>query len=94
MCPCICLAECDIRYYHLHTIIYCCVVLYLGEEEHLRGPGVGILVGVAQAQKQGFKLKALLSFSQSNFETGCFQARVELPSPHLVRARNSQRPVV
>ena len=37
---------------------------------------------VAQAQKNRFKLKALLSFSQSNFETGCFQARVELAPPY------------
>ena len=40
---------------------------------------------VAQAQTTGwFKLKALLSFSQSNFEAGRFQAGVELaPPPHL-----------
>ena len=37
----------------------------------------GLVVGV-QAQKPGFKLKALLSFSQSKFETGCFQSRVSL----------------
>ena len=29
-----------------------------------------------------FTLKALLSFSVSNFETGCFQAGVELASPY------------
>ena len=30
---------------------------------------------------QWFKLKALTSFSVSNFETGCFQARVSLHRP-------------
>ena len=28
-------------------------------------------------------MKALLPFSQSNFETGCFQARVKLAPPYL-----------
>ena len=37
--------------------------------------GVGV-----QAQKTRLKLNALLSLSQSNFETGCYQARVE-PEP-------------
>ena len=35
-----------------------------------------------------FKLKALLSISQSKFETGCFQARVKLAPPYLVRQRH------
>ena len=47
-------------------------------------------VGV-QAQKPGFKLKALLSFSQSNFETGCFQARVKLAPPYLERRAEGVR---
>ena len=51
----------------------------LFEELRLRPVGV-------QAQKQGFKLKALVSFSQANFETACFQARVELAPPHRLRA--------
>ena len=38
---------------------------------------------VAQARKPGFKLKALLSFAPSKFETECFQARVKLAPPHL-----------
>ena len=42
--------------------------------------GLGVM---AQAQKPGFKLKALSSFSQSNFETGwCFQAGVKLAPPY------------
>ena len=39
---------------------------------------------MAQAQKPGFKLKAPLYFSQSKFETRCFQVRVELAPPYRV----------
>ena len=45
--------------------------------EGLGGRDVGV-----QDSETRFKLKALLSFSQSNFETGCFQARIELAPPH------------
>ena len=38
---------------------------------------------VAPAQKPGFILKALLSFSVSKLETGCFHARVSLHRPTL-----------
>ena len=49
--------------------------------DHHHHPGV-----VAQAQtNQGFKLKALLSLSQSNFENGSFQAGVELAPRYLGR---------
>ena len=41
-------------------------------------------VVVAQAQKTWFKLKALLSFSQSKFETRCFQDGVKLALPYHV----------
>ena len=33
------------------------------------------------SSETGFKLKALLPFSQSKFETGCFQARVSSHRP-------------
>ena len=42
---------------------------------------------VAQAQKTRFKLKAMLSFSVSNFETMCFQAGVKLALPYRARAQ-------
>ena len=45
-------------------------------------PGGGRRRGaVAQAQKQGLKLNALLTFSGSKFGTWCFQARIELAPP-------------
>ena len=44
------------------------------------------------AQKHGFKLKALLSFSQPGFETGCFQARVSLHRPTAAYAGSSEEP--
>ena len=53
------------------------------------------LAVVAQAQKTRFKLKALLSFSQSKFETRCFQAGVKLALPYLehgARLRAHVRP--
>ena len=41
---------------------------------------------LAQAQNTRFNLKPILSFSVSNFETGCFQARVKLAPPRRAAA--------
>ena len=44
-----------------------------------------VVLAQAQSQKTSFNLKALIYFSVSKLETGCFQSRVKLaPPPHLV----------
>ena len=47
---------------------------------------------VAQSSESRFKLKALISFLVSNFETMCFQARVKLALPHQCGGVRLPRP--
>ena len=52
-----------------------------GDGEAAGGELFQVVQAQAQMKQTRFKLKAMLASSQSNFETGCFQAGVELAAP-------------